>query len=114
MRGIVLVLLAVLAACGSPSNTQFIPVGSRCGRDSDCGTSPYTCNLTLPAGYCTKTCSMSDSDCPTDSKCVVLPGGNQCRRGCTGAATDCRVTPDGYSCKTAAGVMSSTVLVCDF
>src|SRR5437879_5594908 len=103
MRGIVLVLLAALAACESQSNTQYVPVGTRCGHDTDCGTSPYSCNIMLPAGYCTKTCGASDADCPMDSKCMLTAAGNQCRRTCS-VQSDCRTTPDGYSCKPESGV----------
>lgn len=104
--------LVLVAACGSPANTQFLPIGSRCGQDSTCGTSPFSCNLSLPAGYCTKVCT-TDADCPMDSKCMLTSAGNQCRRTCTGAPGECRVTPDGYSCKSEPGV-SGSYLVCDF
>jgi len=112
MRALALVgLLVVVGACDSPSNTQFIPVGSRCSRDGDCGTSPFACNTMLPAGYCTKPCT-TDADCPTDSKCMITQFGNQCRRSC-GAADECRVTPDGYSCKDGLGI-SGSAFVCEF
>jgi hypothetical protein len=113
MRAWCLALMLGLVGCSSPSNTQFVPVGSRCGQDSDCGTAPFSCNLALPAGYCTRMCNVDSPDCPTDSKCVATTFGNQCRRACTDPSS-CRVTPDGYSCKDDLDTNGTSTFVCDF
>jgi hypothetical protein len=100
-------VLALPLGCGSSPNMQYVPIGSRCGSDGDCGTSPYSCDLALPSGYCTRTC-LSDADCPTDSACVALSAGvSRCRRKCIDPL-GCRVS-DGYTCKNE----SATSLVCD-
>jgi hypothetical protein len=85
----------VAAACSSGSDTQFVPIGSRCSKPSDCGTAPYDCAIAgYPYGYCEKPC-MLDGECPADSLCDIVEG--ECRRVCT-ADADCRVN-DGYSCQ---------------
>ena len=94
------------AACSSGSDTQFLPVGSRCSKASDCGTSPYDCAIANhPYGYCEKPCSL-DSECPTDSLCDVAEG--ECRRICTDDS-ECRGN-DGYTCQPLAGEAKS---ICD-
>jgi hypothetical protein len=91
-----LVTLAIaVAGCSDPANTQYLPIGSRCGSSSQCGTAPYDCAATgHPFGYCEKPCT-TDGDCPADSLCS--PTVKACRRVCT-VATDCR-TADGYACE---------------
>lgn len=85
--------LGALSACSDGPNTQYVPIGSRCTHDSQCGTSPYTCETTnYPDGYCDKTCA-SDGDCPADAVCYL----NHCRRTCT-QLTDCRQA-EGYTCR---------------
>jgi hypothetical protein len=97
-------LVFVAAACSDAANTQFLPVGSRCSSDTQCGTAPYRCIAdNHPFGYCDKPCKV-DSECPADSLCATAAGA--CRRKCT-VATDCRVS-EGYSCQSLA-----TSTVCD-
>ncbi|HXU69348.1 MAG TPA: hypothetical protein VN947_08460 [Polyangia bacterium] len=89
-------VIFVAAACSNATNTQYLPIGSRCSQDSQCGTMPYDCNIAgHPFGYCEKTCAL-DSECPTDSLCAPAPVG-KCRRICTDDA-GCRVS-EGYSCQ---------------
>jgi hypothetical protein len=94
------------SGCSSPGNTQFLPIGSHCGADGDCGTSPYTCTPTAPGGYCTKTCA-KDGDCPTDAVCAM----GACKRKClsTDSATDGCRGPEGYVCRDEGAVSK----VCD-
>jgi hypothetical protein len=110
MRLLVLLGLATgcfWSACGDAANTQYIPIGTRCGSNGDCGTSPYRCALPpmFPSGYCEKDCA-SGMDCPTDSVCI----NGECRRSCvsdTDPDKGCRVN-EGYVCKS-----EQNVLVCD-
>ena len=89
-------VVVVAAACSDSTNTQFLPIGSRCSHDSQCGTPPYDCLATgHPFGYCEKPC-MLDSECPVDSLCDTAVHG--CRRVCTDDS-GCRVS-EGYSCQT--------------
>lgn len=88
--------LAVVLGCGDSANTQYVPIGSRCGSNSDCGTKPYNCvTAGHPGGYCQKDCS-TDGDCPTDAICIS----GECRRKC-GSTSDCR-SSEGYQCIQAA------------
>lgn len=88
-------VVLVAAACSDGSNTQYLPIGSRCSHDSQCGTSPYDCAVAgHPFGYCEKTC-MLDSECPADSLCDTPV--HACRRACTDDS-ECRVS-DGYACQ---------------
>jgi hypothetical protein len=99
-------LCASVTSCSNPPNTQILPIGSRCTSDSECGTSPYTCETTnYPNGYCDKTCG-SDTDCPSDSVCYV----NHCRRTCA-TASDCRQA-EGYVCRMT-GTTTAPVNFCD-
>jgi hypothetical protein len=104
MRAIAIaVLLSV--ACSDPPNTQRVPVGSRCGSNDDCGTSPFTCVFVgHPGGYCQKPCT-TDGDCPADAACAA----GECRRKCT-ATAQCRAT-EGYTCLSESG---ATSMVCDY
>jgi hypothetical protein len=102
-----LFLVALLAsACSSPDNTAFIPLGSRCERNDQCGTTPYEC-LQPPefvGGYCTRSCT-TDADCPTDGVCLVAAA--KCRRKCI-ATVECR-EGEGYVCRD----KGATSRVCD-
>ena len=95
-------MLVGLVACDAAPNTAFVPVGSRCSGDRDCGTAPYRCELKLPGGYCEKPCGL-DGDCPADAACAL----GKCRRKCTDT-TGCR-SVEGYACQDRGG----TSLVCD-
>lgn len=96
MKWAALTLLAIVAAaCSDSSNTQFLPIGSRCSSSSQCGTSPYDCVVAgYPFGYCEKPCKV-DGECPADSLCNSVIGA--CRRVCLDDST-CRVS-EGYSCQ---------------
>jgi hypothetical protein len=100
------IAILLLSACGSPDNTAFIPVGSRCERNDQCGTTPFEC-LMPPAyigGYCTRSCA-TDADCPTDAVCVTSL--HRCRRRCV-VDTECRQS-EGYVCRD----LQATSRVCD-
>ena len=102
MRALLLVAAVVFAGCSDAADTQYLPVGSRCSSMSQCGTSPFDCQLTgFPGGYCTRPCT-TDGDCPLDSLCSA----HQCGRRCTSDG-DCR-QDEGYGCK----ALSSSTAVC--
>jgi hypothetical protein len=85
----------VAAGCGDAANTQYLPIGSRCSSNGQCGSSPYDCAVAgYPFGYCEKSCT-TDGDCPADALCSPLV--HACRRGCMTAST-CR-TAEGYGCQ---------------
>jgi hypothetical protein len=96
VRALILVaaaLPALLLGCSDPSNTQYLPVGSRCTMAGQCGTMPFDCVTSgFPGGYCTRPCT-TDGDCPLDSACSLQ---QSCRRRCTSDA-DCRQS-EGYYC----------------
>ncbi len=94
--------LAPFAACDSAPNMAYLPVGSRCERDSDCGSTPFTCDTSYPGGYCQRPCA-TRADCPSDADCAQL----KCRRSCASTA-DCRAA-EGYVCKDS----GAATLVCD-
>lgn len=103
-------LLLLAAACGDPANTQYLPIGSRCSRDHQCGTAPFACVTSYPGGYCEHACA-TDGDCPKDSVCVLpagAPAMRACRRVCT-ANEQCRAG-EGYLCVPLGGTAS----VCDW
>ena len=94
MKWLVIALVAA-AGCSDPAGTQYLPIGSRCGGSSQCGTPPFDCAATgYPYGYCEKPCT-TDGDCPADSLCSAAV--HACRRTCA-TADACR-TSDGYSCQ---------------
>lgn len=96
-----LVVAPLVAGCGDSANTQYLPIGSRCSSNGQCGTSPFDCAIAgHPYGYCEKPCT-TDGDCPADSLCSALAVPKACRRVCT-SDTACR-TDDGYSCQPVAG-----------
>lgn len=105
VKWVVLTLALVVAGCSDSANTQYLPIGSRCSSNGQCGTSPFDCATSAyPFGYCEKPCA-TDGDCPSDSLCSA--SAKACRRVCT-SDTSCRVA-DGYSCQPIAG----NRLVCD-
>jgi hypothetical protein len=116
---LVFVALAVLAgACGTGANHQKAPIGSACGTNSDCGTSPYLCllktnvngtDVEYPDGYCSLPCTVgtTTSACPTDSLCVL----GECRRLCSDPS-DCRVA-EKYAC-VPNGTNGASSTFCDY
>jgi hypothetical protein len=105
MVRLVVLLLGVLVlapACGNPANTAYLPIGSRCRVNDDCGTPKYSCLTGKPGGYCTFDCAV-DSECPVDSVCA----GGKCHRKCSETA-QCR-SAEGYVCRD----VGATSLVCD-
>lgn len=87
-----LVATLALGACGDPPNTQYLPIGQRCGEDGECGTPPYRCqSASYPGGYCERSC-VTDGDCPLDAICAT----GHCRRKCV--TGECRVL-EGYTCR---------------
>jgi hypothetical protein len=97
-----IVVWATATGCDAPSNSAFLPVGSRCSNAAQCGTRPYTCNTLLPGGYCERDCA-TDGDCPMDSVCSAL----RCRRRCQ-LVSECRVN-EGYTCRNT----GATAFVCE-
>jgi hypothetical protein len=89
------IFVLVAGACTDPAGTQYLPIGSRCGTSSQCGTSPYVCNASASYtnGYCEKACK-TDGDCPADAVCN--PSTQGCRRKCK-VTGDCR-SAEGYVC----------------
>lgn len=91
-------LLLVVAAvgCSDNANTQSLPIGSRCSQNTQCGTSPYVCNMGpgYAFGYCEAPCT-TDGDCPLDSLCSPAPV-KACRRACK-ESSECRQS-EGYAC----------------
>ncbi len=110
MKWVGAILVFLVAGCGSGSNTQKEPIGSRCNSNGNCGTSPFQCETAAngyPGGYCDKPCT-TDGDCPLDSLCLPKPAA-VCRRRCTDSA-ECRTdTADGkgYACITTEGATGS-------
>jgi hypothetical protein len=103
MRALVLVVTMLAVACQDGPNTQYLPIGSPCFKQSDCGTQPFDCALDVPGGSCVKSCS-DNTDCPTDSACAR----KFCKRSCHSSA-GCRA-PVGYGCWDE----GATTMVCDF
>jgi len=98
-----LLLILFAAACSDdPPN-----VGGTCTAMDECDEG-LTCDTTVPAGYCTTTCttSGSTSECPESSVCDAIAGtAVTCVKICkTGA--DCRADQD---CN---GVSGSNVKAC--
>ena len=108
MKWVGAILVFLVAGCGSGSNQQKEPIGSRCKKNSDCGTSPFQCETTgYPGGYCDKICT-TDGDCPLDSLCLPKPS-SVCRRRCE-SSTECRTDVAdgiGYACITSEGATGS-------
>jgi hypothetical protein len=102
-------LLAV--GCTDAANTQYLPIGSRCSSNGQCGTAPFDCATAYPGGYCEHSCA-TDCDCPKVSFCVTPSGATAtmraCRRRCS-ATPECRAA-EGYLCVP----LSGTVSVCDW
>lgn len=117
MKWVGAILVFLVAGCGSGSNVQKEPVGSRCKSSGNCGTAPFECQLndstssatsTYPGGYCTKPCA-TDGDCPLDSVCVPQSP-SVCRRRCNDTTELCRTDSAdgvGYACVTNEGATAS-------
>lgn len=87
----------------SPPDMAIPPIGAPCMTDADCGGGGRVCghdfrdgqvNISVPGGYCTKSCS-SGNPCPSGSTCIAFSFGDWCESNCP--------TPDpcsrtGYDC----------------
>jgi hypothetical protein len=95
MRGLRSIVLAIaLSACGS--NADSLGVGAQCGSDADCTTTtpPEHCLTNFKGGYCGLQGCVHDTDCPTDSACIMhTDGHNYCFRLCADK-TDCNANRD--------------------
>jgi hypothetical protein len=101
------VIALLVAGCSDPSDTQYLPIGSRCSSDTQCGTSPFHCNMGpgYMNGYCEKPCT-TDGDCPQDSLCGTTAP-KACRRVCSDVS-ECRGS-EGYVCT----ALTTGKTVCD-
>ena len=88
-----LVLIFATVACGS--NADSLGVGAQCAKTSDCDTSlGEACLTQFKGGYCGLEGCAHDTDCPTDSACVMhTDGHNYCFRICT-TKDDCNANRD--------------------
>ncbi len=81
----------ILVACGGdPPN-----VGATCTANGGCDEG-LTCDTTVPAGYCTKSCATpgSTAECPEASICDAVAGtAMNCVKSCKTSA-DCRADQD--------------------
>lgn len=91
MRTLPLLVILIVAACGSdPPN-----VGATCTASGGCDEG-LTCDTTVTAGYCTKTCTMpgKTTECPEESVCDAVAGtAMACVKICKTSA-DCRTDQD--------------------
>ena len=96
-------LVMLIVACGSPPPN----VGATCTATSGCDVG-LMCNTTVPAGYCTTSCTTSGSttECPEESVCDAIAGtAITCVKICKSSA-DCRSDQD---CN---GVSGSNIKAC--
>ncbi len=86
-------------------------IGASCDADSSCGLGRLCLTgATVPGGYCTRRCSVSNP-CPEGSLCGAGPTGeNVCLKGCSSAA-ECR-PGEGFVC-TLESTCSACVGRCD-
>jgi hypothetical protein len=94
--------MLIVACGGDPPN-----VGSACTATDGCD-EELMCDTTVPAGYCTKACTMagSTSECPEESICDAVAGtAMECVKTCKTSA-DCRTDQD---CN---GVTGSNIKAC--
>lgn len=117
---VVLVVASAFAGCDDDGDDRSNPsgVGNRCASDEDCETG--TCFIRGDFGYCTKPCTVEGdtSECPPDSICKPIQGGERrCLLIC-GSETACGplercdrdYCPEGSSC---GSVASTSLLACE-
>lgn len=96
MKPLLLALFCALPllACGNTT------AGQACASDADCDPG-QSCNLTLPGGFCQKTCAIAGSvrDCPSGTVCASHGDALVCSAICK-AQTDCRTD---YECNGVSG-----------
>jgi len=87
-------LLLLIASCGS-DNADSLGVGAQCAMTSQCNTKLHEVCLTqFKGGYCGLQGCAHDTDCPTDSACVMhTDGNNYCFRLCA-TKDDCNANRD--------------------
>ena len=97
MRFLLLASLLV-AACGGGDNADTLGVGAQCTMNDDCNQDDgaQTC-LPFKGGYCGLMGCLHDTDCPSDSSCVMHTDGvNYCFRTCTDK-TQCNANRDAVN-----------------
>ena len=90
------VMLVLLFGCGKKGATSGGVVGAVCARDSDCQSGLF-CEVRIPGGACTKTCTPCPAAC--DSDCVSgcdAGSGVSCEKGCVPANRP--LCPDNAAC----------------
>lgn len=92
-RFVCIALLVAHSACSS--NADNLGVGAQCTKTSECNTSAHEVCLTqFKGGYCGLEGCAHDTDCPTDSACIMhTDGNNYCFRICS-TKTDCNANRD--------------------
>lgn len=82
--------MAAALFAGCSKNADDLGVGAQCTMTSDCDTSlSEVCLTQFKGGYCGLEGCLHDTDCPTDSACVMdADGSNYCFRTCATKA-DC-------------------------
>jgi hypothetical protein len=88
-------LVSALAVSGCSSNADTLGVGAQCTKTSECDTKlNEVCLTQFKGGYCGLEGCMHNTDCPTDSACVMhTDGHNYCFRTCS-TKTDCNANRD--------------------
>ena len=84
-------------------------LGDACVIDSEC-VEDFACLPNIKKGYCTRVECSNSSDCPSDSKCVIIDKVPACLKSCGGDG-DCR-TGDDHACVTLKDLSNVAVKVC--
>ncbi|MCX5745405.1 MAG: hypothetical protein NT062_23245 [Proteobacteria bacterium] len=93
MKAMTITILTSLAACGGADVSR--DVGARCEKAADCAERCLTGGK-WPGGFCTLSCD-TDSDCPTDTRCISEEGG-VCAYVCN-TTPECGFLLGDYVCK---------------
>ena len=77
-------IVTVVLFLGACSNADSLGVGAQCAKTSECNTKlKEACLTQFKGGYCGLAGCTHDSDCPTDSACIMhTDGTNYCFRTC--------------------------------
>lgn len=87
-----LALLVFLVACGSDADD--LGIGAQCTGNDQCDADTNQVCLSFKGGYCGKMGCSRDTDCPTDSACIMhTDGANYCFRTCVDKA-NCNANRD--------------------